>query len=307
MPHDPATFWETSYSVTRILSESENVSTALTAVLKLLATRFDWDSAGLWRVDYEQVLLRYSEFWSLASGCCDQFASISRLRTFSIGEGLPGRVWASRRAAWITDLSLDDNFPRASVAREYGLATGAAFPIVHGRRVLGVMEFFSRRKRAADQPLMDFLTAVGSQVGLFLDRMRVEKELTGADDQFRLLAGHAVDGIITIDEQSKILFANDAAGRIFGYDPSEMRDLSLTLLMPDYLRHIHERGLRRYLETGKKHISWDGVELPGLHKDGSEIPLEVAFGEFVRDGKKLFSGYVRRKGQAAATAASRRG
>lgn len=307
MARDPAVLWETSYSVTRILSESDHVGTALSAVLRLLASRFDWDTAAFWRVDYEQVLLRCSEFWNLQADRFQRFEAVSRARTFSIGEGLPGRVWKSREPSWITDVTVDQNFPRASVARLDGLRSGVAFPILHRGRVLGVMEFFSAEEREPDKELLDFLLSVGSQTGLFLERLRAEESLTGADSQFLVLADRAVDGIITIDERSTILFANPAAGRIFGYETEEMRGRPLTMLMPDYLRHVHDHGLRRYLETGKKHISWDGVELPGLHKDGSEIPLEVAFGEFMREGKRLFSGYVRRKGEPAATAASPRG
>jgi rsbT co-antagonist protein RsbR len=67
----------------------------------------------------------------------------------------------------------------------------------------------------------------------------------------------------------------------------------LTMLMPDYLRHLHDTGLSRYVETGKKHISWEGVELPGLHKSGREIPLEVSFGEFIKDNKRFFTGIAR--------------
>lgn len=65
------------------------------------------------------------------------------------------------------------------------------------------------------------------------------------------------------------------------------------MLMPDYLRHLHNTGLSRYVETGKKHISWEGVELPGLHKSGKEIPLEVSFGEFIKDNRRFFTGIAR--------------
>ncbi len=54
------------------------------------------------------------------------------------------------------------------------------------------------------------------------------------------------------------------------------------MLMPEYLRHLHKAGLSRYAETGNRHIGWEAVELPGLHKDGREIPLELSFGEFTQ-------------------------
>src|ERR1044072_4134452 len=90
-----------------------------------------------------------------------------------------------------------------------------------------------------------------------------------------------------------ILFLNHAAEKIFGYAASEMLGQELTMLMPEYLRHLHHAGFGRYLETDRKHISWEGVQLPGLHKDGHEIPLEVSFGEFSKNGHHIFTGIVR--------------
>ncbi|HEV2762123.1 MAG TPA: ATP-binding protein, partial [Pyrinomonadaceae bacterium] len=92
---------------------------------------------------------------------------------------------------------------------------------------------------------------------------------------------------------SRILFANAAASRIFGYAVEEMVGQSLTMLMPEYLRAAHRAGVRRYLDTGERHISWQAVELPGLHKSGDEIPLELSFSEFVRDGRRFFTGVAR--------------
>ena len=64
------------------------------------------------------------------------------------------------------------------------------------------------------------------------------------------------------------------------------------MLMPEYCP-IHRQSLDRYVQTGEKHISWRAVELPGLHKSGQEIPLELSFGEFVRAGRHFFTGIAR--------------
>src|SRR3989442_14337297 len=109
----------------------------------------------------------------------------------------------------------------------------------------------------------------------------------------RVIADTASDAIITIDSQSTMLFVNHAAEKIFGYSRDEMLLQSLTMLMPDYLRHVHRSGLKRYLATGERHISWEAVELPGLHKSGREIPLELSFGEFIENGESFFTGIAR--------------
>jgi PAS domain S-box-containing protein len=109
----------------------------------------------------------------------------------------------------------------------------------------------------------------------------------------RVIADTASDAIITIGEDSNMLFVNRAAEKIFGYSRAEMQGQSLTMLMPDYLRHVHRAGLQQYLNTGQRHISWEAIELPGLHKNGKEIPLELSFGEFTENGRRFFTGIAR--------------
>jgi two-component system cell cycle sensor histidine kinase/response regulator CckA len=110
---------------------------------------------------------------------------------------------------------------------------------------------------------------------------------------YRRLSETASDAIIVIDEDSKIEFVNRSTERIFGYREDELLGRQLTMLMPDYLRQMHKQSFRKHVETGKRHLSWEGVELAGLHKNGKEIWLHISFGEFIRDGRHVFSGICR--------------
>jgi PAS domain S-box-containing protein len=114
-----------------------------------------------------------------------------------------------------------------------------------------------------------------------------------SEEHYRAVAEAAPDAIITIDSDSTILVVNPAAERIFGYSGEEMIGQPLTMLMPEYLRHLHKAGIRRYVETGRKHIGWAALQLPGLHKSGAEFPLEISFAEFTIDGQRFFTGIAR--------------
>src|SRR5688572_3755791 len=111
---------------------------------------------------------------------------------------------------------------------------------------------------------------------------------------FEALADSATDAIVIIDDASTITFANPAVERVFGYAREELLGRSLTVLIPERLREAHQRGIARYLSTARRNIPWSGVALPGLRKDGTEVPLEISFGEFVDDeGRRVFSGFMR--------------
>src|SRR6185503_17394300 len=126
-----------------------------------------------------------------------------------------------------------------------------------------------------------------------LDDQRTRASLRESEEYYRAVAEAATDAIITIDSDSIILIVNPATERIFVYSSEEMIGQPLTMLMPEYLRHLHKAGITRYLETGRKHIHWAAVQLPGLHKSGAEIPLEVSFAEFTKDGRRFFTGIAR--------------
>jgi PAS domain S-box-containing protein len=119
------------------------------------------------------------------------------------------------------------------------------------------------------------------------------EELRESEARSRIVMETVADAVVTIDESSTILFVNRAAERVFGYKADESLGANLTMLMPEYLRRLHEAGVRRYVETGERHISWSGVELPGLHKSGRELPLEISFGEFTLRGRRYFTGVAR--------------
>jgi PAS domain S-box-containing protein len=125
------------------------------------------------------------------------------------------------------------------------------------------------------------------------DRERQESALRYSEENYRLVVETAPDAVISIDESGAILFANPATVRIFGYDPTELIGKPLTVLMPEFLRRLHEKGFSRYLATGQRHINWHGTELTALRKNGQEFPVEISFGEISRDGHKVFTGFIR--------------
>ncbi|APW99538.1 histidine kinase [Halobiforma lacisalsi AJ5] len=110
---------------------------------------------------------------------------------------------------------------------------------------------------------------------------------------FRALADALPDGIIVLDTDSDIRYANPAVERILGHAPEELVGSSKVTIIPPRLRRTHLEALQRYLETGERNLNWPYVELPGQHADGHEVPLGVSINDFVYEGERYFVGLFR--------------
>src|SRR4051794_18952731 len=84
------------------------------------------------------------------------------------------------------------------------------------------------------------------------------RELAYSEEKYRLVVETASDAIVSMDDQGLILSANSATATIFGYDPAELTGKPMTVLMPQYLRELHDSGFKMYLATGKRHLNWQG-------------------------------------------------
>ena len=124
------------------------------------------------------------------------------------------------------------------------------------------------------------------------ERKRAEEALRESEERYRIVAETASDGIITIDEQGKILFVNSATENIFGHPVADMLGKEIVLLIPAFLHHIHRSRPTVSPGAGAR-IGWEAIELTGIHRSAGKIPLELSFAEFTKHGARFFTGIVR--------------
>ena len=165
----------TELELVRALARAGSVEEAYPRVLQAIGEGLGFDLGAAWFVDNDANAVRCAAVWR-RDGVGPELASQDVRATFAPGVDLPGRVWISGEAAWVADLAADANFSRRRAAGQDGLVTGFAFPMLAGPACIGVLEFFSRRRRDADPDLVEGAAALGSQVGQFVNVRRGEEE-----------------------------------------------------------------------------------------------------------------------------------
>ncbi|MBT7953074.1 MAG: PAS domain S-box protein [Gammaproteobacteria bacterium] len=119
------------------------------------------------------------------------------------------------------------------------------------------------------------------------------QELQNSETRAHSIIDNAPDGIIVIDEKGIIQSFSPSAGRIFGYDSDEVLGENIKMLMPEPFHSEHDGYLERYLRTGEARIVGTNREVIGLHKDGTEFPMDLSVGEALLGNGHIFTGTVR--------------
>ena len=103
----------TQYAVTNLLAASWTLAEVATELLEAMASSGDWAFAAIWTYDEATGGLRCRNVWHQASERVKKFSDLSLVITLPEGQGLPGRVWNSKKPTWVHDVTRDQNFPRA--------------------------------------------------------------------------------------------------------------------------------------------------------------------------------------------------
>jgi PAS domain S-box-containing protein len=117
--------------------------------------------------------------------------------------------------------------------------------------------------------------------------------LRASEARLQTMLDTAVDAFISINACGIVESFNPAAERLFGYSAREVLGRNVSLLMPPPYRDEHDGYLQRYLDTGERKIIGIGREALARRKDGTDFPIELAVGEAVIAGQKVFTGVIR--------------
>ncbi|MBB6048717.1 sensor domain-containing diguanylate cyclase/phosphohydrolase [Armatimonas rosea] len=132
---------------------------------------------------------------------------------------------------------------------------------------------------AEGRPMCDATGNVVRLIGTTLDiteRKRAQGALEDGHLRQQALQKAALDAVVSIDTQERVLEWNAVAAELFGYSADEALGRNLAeLIIPPALRESHRRGIAHFLQTGEGPALNQRIEVPALHADGTEFPIEL--------------------------------
>src|SRR6266446_2075335 len=262
------------HAVTRALAESMTLGAATPKILQAICDSAGWEVGALWQVDRHENVLRCVDVWHRPDFAGQEFEDVTRRMAFSADTGLPGKVWAQREPIWIGDFAGHAEMPRREIAEKAGLHGAFAFPILFTREVTGVIEFLGKEMAKPDPALLSMISALGSQIGQFIERKRAEEEQRLAEEAVRnseALYHSLVEtlplNVFRKDLQGRFIVANQLFCRTVGKPLEEILGKTDYDFYPSHLAEKYRQDDRRVIrqrqvfDLTEEHCKPDGQKL----------------------------------------------
>lgn len=280
---------QTQFDVANILASNTELADAAPRLLESACRYLGWDFGALWIYSVRRDTLRCAALWQEPDLDAAPFVERTRTMTFEPNAGLPGRVFASGLEAWLPVVSEDANFPRAPEAHVAGLASGIALPATAGGRVIGVVEFFSRRVERPAADVVDTLRSVARQIGSFIQQSQADQALKQSETRLRSTIDNMLEGLVLVGDEQRIIQANAAFAAMFGYRQDELVGMSSIRLMPARPEYQDPAKLAEVYAASLGRAS----EHEGRRKSGQTFPLQIQIYEVPTPHGTLVAAHVR--------------
>jgi PAS domain S-box-containing protein len=264
-------------------NQANDLDSAVTYCLSRLCAHLGWPvglvhirnigpapAKRLWFVSDEE---RYRPFLSTFSG--EHWRPARGLTGLAINAG--GPVWAE-------DLSAVPGFRRAGAAKECGLHTALALPILVGGQGLAVMLCFADHRLPRDESALALAAYIGTQLSHVAERVGAVSRLRDNEARLRAIYENVLDGIVTLNDSGHVESFNHAAERIFGHRAGDVLERSVAILLPEPFAS----QLAWRLKTGGLGMTGSRREIEGRRADGSVFPMDMALSEMQCDDQRLY-------------------
>ena len=204
-----------------------------------------------------------------------------------------GYTLNSNKPVIVYDLNTETRFSGPELLHEHNVISGISIVIPGRNDPWGVLGIHSAKHKTFSKDDVNFLHSAANLLASALARKKAEDTRKASEEKYSKLIETAQDAIIC-DENGKITIWNKSAEKIFGYSKKEIIGKPVSTIIPERYIEKHQKGVARFLESGKTSIMDKIVEFSGMSKDGIEFPLEMSLSyQKIRDGHYAFTAIIR--------------
>jgi PAS domain S-box-containing protein len=156
------------------------------------------------------------------------------------------------------------------------------------------IELYGVRKDGIEVPVEISLSPLETDEGVLVSAaIRDITDRKKAEEKFRGLLESAPDAMVIVDASGAITLVNRQTERLFGYSREELIGQPVELLVPQRLRDGHQRHRTAYSTGPRVRGMRAGMELLGVRKDGTEVPVEISLSPLETSEGVLISSAIR--------------
>lgn len=249
-------------SVAVAANESPSLDDALQAAVDQMCMHLGWPVGHAYLAIGTTAILTLSDIWFV--GDLERFETFRRAVETTLiapASGVSGRALSERAPVATKELDGVLPLPLAAAAREAGLTSALAFPIIGLDAPVAVLEFFATEPITPDEMFIEVIARIGDLLGKTHVRTRAHATLRSSEEQFRLLfEGNRNPMWISDADSQELIAVNDAAVSQYGFARAELLKMNVSELRPQSER----RGATP--RNGLIHLQ---------RKDGNVITVEV--------------------------------
>jgi PAS domain S-box-containing protein len=163
--------------IARVLAESSSFSSAAIRILRTLCEQLSWDIAELWLTSSYPRTLNLMTSYTKPTIDATELIQMHQLMSVEYGSGLIGSVWAEGSAKCV-EIDQYPNFYKSEAVKKVGINYALSFPVCgENETILAVITMFSRQCQNSSPELLNVVTAISRQIGQFMEKRKVERDL----------------------------------------------------------------------------------------------------------------------------------
>ena len=193
-----------------------------------------FDLVELWMPNIENTKLQLIANNAASTNATTFSESTKEVRTFKLGEGLPGTVWNKKKTLLWKEINKNDDFIRKEAAEKTALKNAAGFPLIHNNNIVGVLLITTQKESNHLNKHIKLFEQLKEFIGSEINRKKLENDLD-------YLYNTIPDLLCVTDFKGRLLKINKAGCDLLGYTENE-------ILHQPFNKFVHPDDKNRSIE-----------------------------------------------------------